>query len=206
MRDAERTQRWIVLAAWASVLLVYVLSLLGMPRHVFWSPDEGSRLLQAKTLRFDDGFSHALPYPGERLDPDLRFYAHRRGARIERSLYPVRDGAGAFHFHWAPWFPLLSRLPLELFGVTGVYVLPLLAGWLTAVLSGRLAAAIDPSLEVPAVLVVGLATPIYFYSLCFWEHTVAAALSLCAVLLFARRGGTPSALIACLPALAAAVV
>jgi hypothetical protein len=206
MPDRVRAQRWVVPAAWASVLAVYVVTLHGMPTHVFWSPDEGGKLLQAKTIRFHRGVDYVLPYPGERLDPELRYYASRTRGRGERSLYPVRDDRGGFHFHWPMWFPLLSLLPLSLFGITGVYVLPLLAGWLTALLSGRLAAEVDSSLEVPAILAVGLASPIYFYSLCFWEHTLATALGLLAVLVFVRRRGSVAGLLYALPLLVLSVL
>jgi hypothetical protein len=202
MPDPQR-QRGAVFAAWAAVLAVYVLTLRGMPTHVFWSPDEGGKLLQAKTHR---GLELALPYPGARLDPELRFYAHRPSGKVERSLYPLRDDEGRFRFHWPVWFPLLSSVPLSLFGVTGVYLLPLLAGWWTAILSGRLAAEVDPSLEVPAVLLVGLASPIYFYSLCFWEHTLATALWVLALLLFVRGRGSLTSLVYGSPIVAAAML
>ena len=206
MSDRESTQRWVVLWAWFSVLVVYGLTLHGMPRHVFWSPDEGGKFLQAKTMHFGPGIDYVLPYPGKRLDPELRFYAFRPDGQLRRTLYPVQVDKGRFHFHWPIWFPVLSGLPLAVFGITGLYILPLLAGWLTAILSGRLAAEIDSSLEVPAVLVVGLASPIYFYSLCFWEHTLAAALGVFGVLLFARGRGSLRALLCCLPVLVAAAL
>src|SRR5262249_5257600 len=67
-------------------------------------------------------------------------------------------------------------------------------GWLIALASGWIAARFDRRLAAPAILLVGLATPIWFYSLTFWEHTLAALLALLAVAvaLDTRRAAAPA--------------
>jgi len=192
------------LAAWLLVLAAYGLDLASMQRHVFWSPDEGGKLLQARSIRAGRGLSYQIVYPGADLDPELRMYAAKVDARS--SLFPIPRSDGGVSFHWPIWFPLASKLPLALFGISGMYLLPLLAGVWTAALSGRLAAEVDPVLEAPAVLLVGLATPIYFYSLCAWEHTLATAFVTLSALSFVRGGGRLAALLWSLPAAAAALL
>jgi hypothetical protein len=193
------------LGASALVLAVYAYGLWVMPTHVFWSPDEGGKLLQTKTIQFSNGFEYVLQYPGASMDPQLRFYAYQPAAGYRPFIYPARGSDGSVELYWSAAFSLLAKLPLSLWGVTGAYLVPLLAGWLTAVFSGRLAAEIDPLLEAPVIAVVGLATPVYFYSLSFWEHTAAALLGVVAVLVFVRGGGRFDALLRSTPFLVAAV-
>jgi hypothetical protein len=81
---------------------------------------------------------------------------------------------------------------MALFGIAGIYVLPLVAGWLTAVLAGRLMFEFYPALASATIVVVGLASPLCFYSQTFWEHTTATLMTTAAALLLvrARPGGT----------------
>lgn len=170
------------------VLFVYVVCLYNLPRHTFWSPDEGGKYLQTQAIGWESGLTYALPYAGARLDPKLDFYAHRRTGDNGTFIYPMRSSDdGSVHFHWSIWFSLAVKLPVALFGVTGGYLVALLAGWLTAVLAGFAAREIDARLAAPAVLAVGLATPIWFYSLCYWEHTLVTALGMLGTVLLMRR-------------------
>ncbi len=162
------------LLATAVVLFVYILILWWLPKDVFWSPDEGSKLLNMHTISWADGVRFTVPYNGRFLDPDFQFY-------VRNYIYPQPSSACNIRFNWPLWFPLLSLIPYRLFGVWGLYLAPLLAGWGTAVLSGIIARRIQPKADAATVLVVGLATPILFYSVLFWEHTIAVFLALFAL-------------------------
>ncbi|PYT13833.1 MAG: hypothetical protein DMF51_09845, partial [Acidobacteria bacterium] len=96
-------------------------------------------------------------------------------------------------------FAVPSSFPYRLFGDPGLYLLPLAAGLLTlpAVwsLAGMLSGArVGRLLAVP---LAALGTPLWFYSLTFWEHTPAACLAVWSVLLAARHvaGGGRRALL-----------
>lgn len=173
-------------AAAVVLLFVYVGILWVMPKDVFWSPDEGIRFITLETFHWDHGLRTALPYRGAALDPEFKFYP---GRCAERDLYPSPAKDGSIRFRWSIWFPLVSRLFFSAFGLTGVYMLPLFCGWLTAVLAGVLASREHPRLGLLTILLCGLGTPICFFSLCFWEHTVA---TLCGVLAVALVTGTRS--------------
>jgi hypothetical protein len=175
--------RGTALAAAVLVLAAYVTVMAAMPKHVFWSPDEGAKFIQAQTLRWNGGFEYALPYAARPLDPNLNFYPSR--CRHD-DIYPD-PSRGEIRLHWPIWFPLAAQGLHSLFGVTGLYLLPLLGGWLTAVLSGSLVRPLYPRLAPLAILVVGLASPIFFYSLCFWEHTPATLFGIAALAWLARR-------------------
>jgi len=176
-------QMWNIVAA-AVVLAVLGASLAMMQREVFWSPDEGGKFFALASVRWDGGLAYGLPYHGRAVDPELRFAPRGPGEANEPPEafpYPREGADGRIQWHWPPWFPLASRPLFAAFGVSGVYLLPLLSGWLIALASGWIAHALAPRLAAPAMLVVGLATPVWFYSLTFWEHTLAAAAGVLAI-------------------------
>lgn len=172
----------LALAASAVVLAIYGSVLAQMPTGAFWTPDEGAKFLQMRTVGWDGGLSYSIPYAGAALDPDFELYPT---VCRHQDLYPVRVG-DSVRFHWPIWFPLLTSGAVALFGLAGVFVIPLLAGWLTACLCGALVRRHQPRAAPVAVLVVGLASPVFFYSLTFWEHTLAALLSLAALAVASR--------------------
>jgi MFS family permease len=173
------------LAAAGLVLAVYIAVLSAMPKGSFWSPDEGAKFIQLESIRWSAGVHYDIPYAGQTIDPDFAFYPTHCGTQ---DLYPLRMDDGAVRFHWPIWFPLMSWLPVSLIGLTGLYVLPLLSGWLTALAAGHLMRAWNERLVPLAIVLVGLATPICFFSLTYWEHTLAAVLGLAALCLIAREG------------------
>jgi hypothetical protein len=174
-------QRWAVVAA-TLVLAVYAAALTIMPKGAFWSPDEGAKFIQMHSIGWQDGIRYGIAYGGRGVDPHLDFYPSH--CRFE-DLYPVPLDGGQVKFHWPLWFPLVSRGVASLFGLTGLYIIPLLSGWMVALVAGYLMARWLPVLAPAAIVAVGLATPIAFFSLTFWEHTLATLLGLVALAIVA---------------------
>jgi len=167
------------LIAMGAVLSVYLLALSLMPLDVFWHPDEGAKFLGLQAIHWNKGIEYDVSYPGRILDPAYEFYP---GRCDHGELYPSPDPAGGVRFHWPMWFPLLSRVFFALFGLGGIYVVPLLSGWLTAVVAGRWTTSGNTSrTRAATTVVVACASPIIFYSLCFSEHTLATLLGTLAV-------------------------
>lgn len=151
------------------LLVVYAAAWAYVPKGVFWHPDEGAKFLSMQALRWDGGLVYNVPYPGRVIDPAYEFYAgHCPGGDV----YPAPQRDGSVRLHWPIWFPLASRPFFDAFGVAGVYVLPLLSGWLSAVIAGRWMALADSQLAPLAILLIGCGTPLFFYSLGFFEHTL----------------------------------
>ena len=174
----------LALFAAALVLAAYAVAIAVMPRGVFWSPDEGAKFIQLESLHWRGGPYYEIPYAAKPLDPGFELYP-ARCAPVP--LYPVPLDAGSAQFHWPIAFPLLSRLPFALFGLGGLYVIPLLCGWLTALAAGQLMRAWSDRLAPAAILLVGLATPVCFFSLTYWEHTLTTLLAVAALCVVARR-------------------
>lgn len=154
----------------ALILILWVAAMALLPPSVFWSPDEGGRFLMLKERMAESG--HGLPacYPGRRLDPDYAFYpsASRGG------MYP-RGGAGSGQrFNWSSAYIAVTAPAYRGLGVRGLYV-PSLAGMLLcAVFAFLFAERMTPGAGPWAAAGVGLASPVFFYGLVFWEHAAAA--------------------------------
>ena len=173
---------WATHTARVAVLGLYLAALHSMPMSVFWHPDEGAKFLAMLSLQWDGGPQYVMPYGGRAIDPQLDYYATRCQPSF---VYPSLDAHGALQFRWPIWFSLLSRPLYDAFGLAGLYLMPLLCGWLIAVLGGRWAGWYDRTLVPTATLLVGCATPVWFYSLNFSEHTLATLCGILALSAFA---------------------
>jgi len=171
-----RAHRWTIVAA-LSVLAVYGVCLSVLPTHVFWMPDEGAKYLELHSVHWTRPH-YDVAFPAQRIDPRFEFLP-------DPEIFPppvtAANGSLYLGFQTPVLFPLVSGVAWHWFGITGLYLLPLACGWGVAVVSGLLLARLRPSWAPVAVLVVGLTTPVWFYSLVFWEHTVACFLALLAV-------------------------
>jgi hypothetical protein len=158
------------------------------PQGVFWSLDEGGKLLYIQNVIRSGSATAPLVYPGRALDPNLEnlplfFYA--------------RQGSNVYSW-WPVGFPLLTMPFYRWLGWAGLYVLPAMAGTASSAISALIAARLAPGLFAAsrsrqAVLlttaaIVGLATPVLFYSTMFWEHTLSVALLLVGLWLALRSG------------------
>lgn len=168
---------WPLASAAAFVLIVYLATLWAIPRHVFWVPDSGAKWMQLSSLRWDGGTpAWAVPFPVTALDPAGEFLPD---PTIFPAPHVAADGALELAFESPPAFPVLSWIVARGLGFDGIYLLPLLAGWGSSVLCGWAVRRWFGSAYAAAViLVAALATPLWFYSVVFWEHTLATFLAL----------------------------
>ncbi|HMQ33312.1 MAG TPA: hypothetical protein PKD53_21450 [Chloroflexaceae bacterium] len=174
-------------AHWATPAALFALSLgaylalalLWLPPDGLWSPDEGAKLLQLRSLRWEDGAPrYDLRYPGRDLDPGLVY------AGVEPTSGLMAAGEGRLQLRRLPVFPALSWPLYALLGPPGLYLLPAVAGAASVAITAALA---RPGPEALAAgLLVAAASPVAVYSALFWEHTPASCLGLAALALAAR--------------------
>lgn len=157
------------------VALVFVAPAVCTPHDGFWIIDNGAKFVQVQSILRSGYQRYDILWPGRVIDPALQWqpFPHPFGRVVDGRLY----------CQYPPFFALVSAPLYQAFGHAGLYVLPLLGG--LAILAGvwRLAALLSaaPLASFAAVVVAGLATPLWFYSATFWEHTPAVALTTWAV-------------------------
>ncbi len=176
-RTADGGIRLIGLGIVAFYLAVFAL----IPRGVFYSPDAGGKYFQMIGYRWDGGLQCDVIYPAVAVDPGRLFYGHHAENEHFTLVYPYRGRTGPTRTGWTPWFPLLTRPFHSWLGIEGLYVVPWLAGLVLIGLAGKLAERLQIGAGLPAAVVVALATPVIFYSMCFWEHTLALAFAVGAI-------------------------
>lgn len=162
---------WPILAdplfwVWVVLFLLYLGLVIIRPRGVFWSLDEGGKLLYIQNVLKTGSPAAPLIYPGEQLDPKFAFVP----------LFFFQQSGSHIYAWWPVGFPLLTLPLYRLFGWLGLYLLPAAAGATIASLTGGMVRTVTQTrhgrLPVAAALIVGLATPILFYSAMFWEHSL----------------------------------
>lgn len=166
----QRRPAHLALLALLVVAGIYLCSFLLLPSAGFWINDNGSKFIQLRAIVAGGYRDYSIALPGRAVDPDLEYNPllppsfHVQGKKL--------------YCQYSLAFALLSSFPQRLFGQRGLYFLPLLASLLMLAGCGRLARLLggDATASAAAVLLAGLATPTWFYSQTFWEHTSAACL------------------------------
>jgi hypothetical protein len=151
----------VALAA-ASVATVAGAILATQPHDVFWGPDSGNRFIQLRSFLRTGGLA---------ID-DATPAAH----------HFVRAGDHVYSFY-SPAFALVSAPLYAALGAWGLFILPLL-GTLAIVML------LSPLLErdyLPVAAAAIFASPLIWYTVVFWEHTLAAALALGSYVLITRH-------------------
>ena len=154
----------------AAVALVYAATLAMLPPGGLWIVDNGNKRIQVEALLASGFRDFSLPWPGRDLDQDFAFNP------LPNAFSVVREGRLFSVF--SPVFPTLSALPFRVLGDAGLCLLPLFASLALLLGVGRIAelAELPPRGRSLAILIAGLATPLWFYAVVFWEHAVAASL------------------------------
>lgn len=166
---------------WGHVLLLAAILAVGawfsLRDLAFFSSDTGLRYLQARTIQEYGWRQIPVPYAGLPYDPGLRFVPY---------YYAYTPYGDHLLLAISPFFPVAVAGLLTLFGRPGLVILPVLGAVAAAAGVaglGRLAGLNDwRRLFWGAVM----ATPLVFYSMTLWDHTVGVALSTAAVYFAAR--------------------
>jgi hypothetical protein len=167
-RSAIRTRLAIFVAGALLVVIRFTL-----PANAFWISDAGNKNLVAENFAAS-GYRHvSIGYPAADIDPNFRWFP-AAGGHFRR--------LGAHYFSIVPWvFPLLAA-------ALGTLWIPFAAGiGILMMMPSLLREAGSDADPAWAVLVTAFATPIAFYSLDFWEHTLATLLATGVVVLLLRR-------------------
>jgi hypothetical protein len=143
-----------------------------MSSLAFYNSDSGLRYWQVRELAANNRQSFAIEYPGQALDPDFQFIPLY-------CAYTILQGQVFFPI--TPFLPYLSSFFYAWLGVIGLTVLPVFAGLMTALGTYKLATLCN--LPRPRLILWSsvLATPLLFYTIQLWDHSLAMACAVWAV-------------------------
>jgi hypothetical protein len=166
-------------AAAALVFGVALAVLVSTPAGSFWINDAGSKALIAKRL-LETGFRDPhFDHPAVAVDPSARAFPIAEPFVVQRpegflSVYPL-----AYPALSAPFLALAGPIGLRLPAALGLAACAaLMVVWL--------APAFGRGWALAGGLALALATPLFFYGVTLWEHSLTVALCLGAWCLLAR--------------------
>lgn len=166
---------------------IYVLlAFFVLPQEAFFSSDEGLKFIQLQNSMRKGLGDFTIDYPGRKLDPNLRYMP------INNPPPLIRDGK--IFTVYPVFFPLLAAPLYRLFNHAGLYLIPLFSGLLTLVISGYIAR-LSGGNSLSSILILGLCSPLLFYSLLFWDHTLGTLLFTLALLLIIKNFDQPRQLL-----------
>lgn len=169
MIHQQKFKGWQVALA---VTLFFTALVLVFPKDSFWITDGGNRFIQLRSLLQTGQFD--VEYPSKSIDPDKTFFP-RGGHHFQQ-----RDDA--IYSFYPIFFSLIVAPLYRALGGIGLYVLPLVGAFLTLIMSCKILNEIGGrQRDGPSILVVAFCTPMFFYSLTFWEHTLAVGFSTLAI-------------------------
>ena len=166
-RDAA--QRTAVILSAAIGVYYAVLGLVILVPESVYSGDIGVQYVQAQAILDHRMRSLDIPYPGEFLDPDRRFFP------IRPPFVMMIGGAPQAIF--PPASAILQAIGVSAFGLRGMILISVIAAWLVLWCSSRVAPA---RAKVAVVVTLGLASPLWFYGVSGWHHAAGMAAGIAA--------------------------
>lgn len=148
----------------ALTLFYAVLGLWALVPEAVYSGDIGVKYVQARALAAAHFGSLDIPYPGAFLDPAGDF-------RPMRPPFVMATG-GTVQAIFSPLSAMLQAVVIFAGGLRGLVLLSIAGAVGTLAAAASLA---QPTRQVPLLLMLGLASPLWFYAVSGWEHAPAVA-------------------------------
>jgi hypothetical protein len=150
---------------------IYLVSYFIIPKNGFWMNDNGVKFIQAKSIIINKFHSFNIYLPGKDIDPQLQY------SPIQPPFAYKINGALYGSFSYA--FALISAVAYYLLGFHGLYLISLVSALFLLPMIWNLSSLLSnngKTASIYSVVFAAICTPIWFYSLTFWEHLPALAL------------------------------
>jgi hypothetical protein len=152
------------------IVLVYAVLFFIIPQTEYLPTDPGIKILQVKDFIKRNYQSFSAVYNGEKLDPEKIFFPVKpaMAQKIDNNVY----------YQYPFYLTMLYTLPYILFGVYGIVLISLIAGFLTIIVSLKIALILNISeRNIRWMLIfLGFASVIPIYSYMVAEYTLSILL------------------------------
>ena len=176
--------RWFVGAALGLFFVVCItVSCVFLPTETYWSGDSGLKFLQTLSIHRHGSSGLLMEYPGRVFDPKEEFYPLM-------APFTVRIG-DRFLVRYPLAFPIICVPFYSALGHRGLYLLVALASVAALFLSERMLAPIQPRTARWALILLAFATPVFVYSVMYWEHTIGLAFAMGSLAVWTRSKTSP---------------
>jgi ABC-type cobalt transport system substrate-binding protein len=166
------------------VAVVYsVLAFFVLPTNSFFTGDEGVKFIQIQSLVKNSYRDISLVYPGQGIDERCEF------CPIVPPYAIVRNNK--MYSQWPIFYPFLASIFYKYLGFPGLYVLPVISSVLTIFFAAKIMKLLTERISFFWLLILALASPLFFYSLVLWEHAFSILLTTAGVLLLLKAFREP---------------
>lgn len=162
------------------IVAVYLgLALFVLPSDAFFSGDAGVKFIKVQNLVANNFRDLAIDEPNPSLDADGQFS-------------PLRQEFGGFYFYrrgekvygtYSDAFVIISSFFYALVGFEGLYLVSIVPAVGVAVLTAYLCKRSGARNSPGAAIAMAFCSPLFFYALAFWEHSIAVFFSTLSLLL-----------------------
>jgi hypothetical protein len=151
----------------SAIAALYLILWLILPKPSFWGIDNGIKFQSARSFAATGGIG--IPYHGLDFDPQGAF------CPIVKPFGSLNGGLQVPVFSVA--FIILCGIFYFIFGNIGPHLVSLLGGWGCLLSAWFLWTRYKPQNDgCLFLLILGLGSPLLFYSMTLWEHSIAMAL------------------------------
>lgn len=167
-----------VVIFWIGAVAILVACWIYLPKDAFYSGDSGVKLIQAENLISKRYTDISLDYNGKDIDTNSEISPFQ----LKPNCY-IQDGKNYSIF--PVLFPFLSSFFYAAFGYAGLYIIPMLSAFGVLFLVYSISRLFLPrAVAVASMYVAVFATPLFFYSLTYWEHLPVVFLALTGTFMF----------------------
>ncbi len=150
-----------------AVAAIYLITLGLLERRGFWNVDNANKFIQLQAILESNYSDYSVRWPGSALDPEFHYnpLPHPFSVVKDHRLYSI----------YSPMFATVSSVFFRIFGFWGLYLLPFAFSVLLLFGLVRILYTLgcEKGCRSWSVLIAGLCTPLWFYSVVFWEHIIA---------------------------------
>ena len=152
------------------IAVIYLITLGFLEKRGFWIADNANKFIQLQAILNSNYSGYSIPWPGSAVDPDFEYnpLPHPFSVIKDHNLFSI----------YSPIFATASSLFFKICGFQGLYILPFVFSMFLLFGLVRMLNTVgsEKAVKNHALFIAGLCTPIWFYSVVFWEHIIAASL------------------------------
>jgi len=162
-----------VLIAICIATVYLVLALFVLPPDAFFTGDIGVKFLKVQRFVTSNFRDLAIDDPNTLSEVGSRFSPLRQ----EFSGFYFYRRAGKVYASYSDAFAIISGFLYALMGYKGLYLTSVLPAVGTALLTAHLCKRLGARGSSSAAIVVAFCSPLFFYALVFWEHSISVFFS-----------------------------
>jgi len=161
---------WLIIVL--TTIFLYTMAWFSLSTLTFFASDNGLRFLQIQSLIEQKWQTFAIDYPAYFVDPTFQHVPYY-------TAYLVIDDQ--LYLSLTPWFNLLVSWCYAILGLFGLPIIPVLGSIMAGLAIFYLIQTTDLPYLSLAFLTTIVATPLFFYSLELWDHSLAVGIGTIAV-------------------------